>query len=304
MTFDPSQQGEAQDSSAPSSPVLVRAGAQRPAGFRRLFKSLGFGGQVCVIAGALITLSFFFHWFAAGLSCHGAACPSDFDSLQESLSLTASGFLLAGSGISSLSLDQQLSAPPEVFRFFWLWAVLLAGLMLMALPPLMTLGAVSARRGRKLLMGATAGALFLELFYLSASGAAFPILQSVFGLVNQLAIFYQIPAIYDYYAGPGFGFWLALVATCAAGLVALFWLMRGGLHPVTFWKALPLAGRVALGASLAMLALFFLPWASAPGLDGVFEITGKNISLSHAVTYSGWGAAITGLHGPILLNPD
>ncbi len=280
------------------------SGTQRPRGFRALFKSLGRGGQVCVIAGALISVSFFLPWFAAGLSCQGAACPSDFNSLKESLALSASGFLLAGSGISSLSLDQQLSAPPEVFRFFWLWAVLLAGLVLLALPPLMALGVLSAKRGRALLIWTTAGALFLELFYLSASGAAFPLLQSVFGLVNQLGYFYQNPATYDYHAGAGFGFWLAFVATCAAGLVALFWLMRAGFHLASFWKALPASGKAALGAGAALLLVFFLPWASAPGLDGVFVLSSKGVKLSHAALYSGWGAAITGLHGPILLNQD
>ncbi|HEY7122958.1 MAG TPA: hypothetical protein VH540_03305 [Ktedonobacterales bacterium] len=305
MTFDSSQQGDTQDSSVSSSSVAApTGGAQGRGGFRALFASLGRGGQVCVIAGALITVSFFLHWFDAGLSCQGAACPSDFNSLKEALALGGSGFLLAGSGVSSLSLDQQISAPPEVFRFFWLWAVLLAGLALLALPPLMALGALSVKRGRALVIWATAGALFLELFYLSASGAAFPLLQSVFGLVNQFAYFYQNPATYDYHAGAGFGFWVAFVATCAAGLVALFWLMRAGFHLASFWKALPASGQVALGAGAAMLVLFFLPWASAPGLDGVFVLSSKGITLSHPALYSGWGAAITGLHGPILLNQD
>lgn len=185
----------------PTYPQYTTPPGQPGAGFdfNTFWRNPGRNGQVCLIAGVLLFISLLMPWFSysfSGTNLFGGTS-------SESGSYNA--FAVATNNGSSNLNDTS-------FWFTLVWLVILASIVLIVLPILIGLGKMQARQGQMFIL-ITAGIAFLVEFAYMIQ--AFNIISSADrNTLKQEGI--------TYYVGPGFGFWLGLLATLAAGGVYVY----------------------------------------------------------------------------------
>jgi hypothetical protein len=167
--------------------------------FNAFWRNLGRNGQVCLIGGVVLLITLFMPWLSASSTSTNAFGGTS------SYSETYNAFQVAtNNGSSNLNETS--------FWFTLVWLVILASITLIVLPIMIGLGKMQARQGQMFIL-ITAGVAFLvELAFMIQ---AFSLLSaSDRANLESLGI--------KFYVGPGFGFWLGLLATLAAGGVYLY----------------------------------------------------------------------------------
>lgn len=192
--------------------------------FGRFWRSLGRPGQVCVIAGLVLLVSFFFSWFNAGLNCTGTLNCSDqrIRSYLWADPASASGFVMAGGGAYfRIHIPGGLFTAPvnidDQFSFPLLWLVLLASLAFIVLPVLMARGKIVPSQGRVFILIVAGLSLLFEIIYAFNAPGAFPQAKTyaqdnLNGNDGTIRVF----------SGTDVGFWVGLLATLAAGGIYLY----------------------------------------------------------------------------------
>jgi hypothetical protein len=238
---------------------------------RSVFTALGIPGLLSILAGLVICGSFLLPWLTATLICTDPLCST---SVIKTLHFPAgsaaspTGFSIA-SGRFALNTGGPVGNIHESFTFLMLWLVLLAGLLLIALPVLMALGRVDAKRTQVSLLVIGLIALAVEVVYgLSAASALPQTRAGVAALLNGLAVSSGRQAAFTFSTGPGLGFWVAVAATLAAIGISLYGFYGAAASKrfsgSLFWKRVGLSGQIALVAALALVVVFFLPWFATP----------------------------------------
>lgn len=167
--------------------------------FNALWKNLGLTGQVCLISGVVLFISLLLPWFSAGTSCSGDCTGFS------SVSFNFNGWAVATNNGSSVDASS--------FIFTLVWLVILASIALIAIPIITALGKFNARQGQMFALIAAGVALLIEIIYMIR---AFSILSGV--NTSETSGNTTVSGS----AGPGFGFWLGLLATLAAGGVYVY----------------------------------------------------------------------------------
>lgn len=162
--------------------------------FNAFWKNLGLNGQVCLISGVVLFISLLLPWFSVSAS-----------SALTSSSASANAFSVATNNGSG---DVNGSS----FFFTLVWLVILASIALIVLPILTALGKLNARQGQMFTLITAGVALLVEIAYMIQ---AFTIISS-----SDKASFAALGVSVS--VGPGFGFWLGLLATLAAGGVYVY----------------------------------------------------------------------------------
>jgi hypothetical protein len=162
--------------------------------FNGFWKKLGQTGQVCLISGVVLFISLLLPWFSVSVS-----------SGLSSQSQSYNAFAVATNNGSA-------SASGSSFLFTLVWLVILASIALIVLPILTALGKMNVRQGQMFTLIAAGVAVLVEIAYMIR---AFTILSG-----NDSASLAALGIKAS--AGPGFGFWLGLLATLAAGGVYVY----------------------------------------------------------------------------------
>lgn len=199
----PQQPGYTQQGYPPAQPPAPQtyqqySGGPAPTGagfdFNAFWKNLGLTGQVCLISGVVLFISLLLPWLSATVS-----------SGLQSQSQSYNAFAVA---TNNGSADTNGSS----FFFTLVWLVILASIALIVLPILTALGKLNARQGQMFTLITAGVAVLVEIAYMIR---AFTILSSSdTANLDALGIKASI--------GPGFGFWLGLLATLAAGGVYVY----------------------------------------------------------------------------------
>jgi hypothetical protein len=272
--------------------------------------SLGVPGLLWILAGLVLCGSFFLPWLTSSLVCNDAVCTSLIAKDPHFLSHYAAsptGFSIA-SGTFALDTNGSVGPIHEGFSFLWLWLVFLAGLVLIALPLLLALGKMDARRTRIFLLALGLLTLVVEIAYGVSVGQALPQTRAgLAALLNGLALSrFKREAVFAFTTAPATGYWLALGATLVAigvGAYALASASGRRLDGSLFWRNLGLAGRIVLVAGLALVVAFFLPWFSTPdpgaSTTGGYMVKKGVVTVAQTVTTSGWNTAANGFQLPL-----
>lgn len=188
----PQQQPLAQYSNQPPGP-----GGAPTFDVGNFWRGLGLQSQVAGIASLILFISLFLPWFSVSYSCSGAFCGtiSSAGGSANAWSSTNGGGLGGATG----------------FGFTLLWLVILAAFVLLALQVIIYLRKLNAQQGQLFIILTAGVALLCEVIYMfTAFGAVKGSSFSGNGFSESLS------------AGPGFGFWLGLLATIAAGGVYVY----------------------------------------------------------------------------------
>ncbi len=211
---------------SPQPIVLTRRGFD--AG--KLWKSLGWPGQVCLVGGLLLFCSFFFAWFNARLVCMGAGCDNPTASRFISQGFTGdssfSGFTITASTITFRSTNDFRSLSTagnfiEIYNFPLLWIVLLGSAALILLPVAVAQGKLAARRGQILILLAAGAALFVEILYAFSAVSALPQSKASASALSAFLTLGIGQGTAYLATGVEIGFWLGLLATLAVGSTSL-----------------------------------------------------------------------------------
>ena len=231
--YPPPQQGYPQQQPAPPPSYAAYAGPPQPYGAPpaggansgALWKALGAAGQICVIGGLILFLSFFMTWFSATLNCSGSQCKSSTtqtsttNSHQDDRSASGFGLIFGGTAdltSSGLSANNN-SQVTENFGFFPLILVLIASIALMALPLMVAARKIAAKQGQMFILISAGGALLIEVIYMVAAFSSFSKTKANVDDLNKFVQAFKVDATFSYATGPSFGFWIGLLATLAAG---------------------------------------------------------------------------------------
>jgi hypothetical protein len=199
----PQQQGYTQQgypSPQPPAPQTYQQYSGGPAptsagfDFNAFWKKLGLNGQVGLISGVVLFISLLLPWFSVSAS-----------SALSSSSASANAFAVANHSNTG-------DVGTTGFVFTLVWLVILASIALIALPILTALGKLNARQGQMFTLITAGVALLIEIIYMIS---AFSVLSS-----SDKASFATLGVSVS--VGPGFGFWIGLLATLAAGGVYLY----------------------------------------------------------------------------------
>ncbi len=262
---------------APPSPGAPGAGFD----YGRFWNSLQRSGQACLIGGLILFLSFFFSWFSVSFNCSGADCGLlSYNMDFYSSSPSASGFSIANGGLTyhstpiSFTVTGFTRGTPatETYSFPAFWLVILASLALMVLPILVGQRKITAKQGQFFTLASAGLALLIEIIYVAGLSGAFPQARDNVNALNNAVRSYNstvgsylgrtVQAVYSLSIGADFGFWLALLATAAAGgiYVYLTFFNRTGASSTGY----PAAG----GSSGALPGLYQQPSAFSPPYPG------------------------------------
>ena len=231
-------QGHPQPQPAPPPSYTAYAGPPQPYGAPpaggansgALWKALGAAGQICVVGGLILFLSFFMTWFGSSLNCSGSKCNSS-SSTQTTTTGTsdngdrsASGFGLIFGGTkdldsNSLKGDNKVT---ENFGFLPLILVLVASIALIALPLMVAARKMAAKQGQMFILVSAGAALLIEVIYMIAAFSSFSKTKANVSDINKLTQAFKVDATFTYATGPSFGFWIGLLATLAAGGAYLY----------------------------------------------------------------------------------
>jgi hypothetical protein len=157
--------------------------------FNAFWKKLGTTGQVCSIAGIVLFISLLLPWITVSVAGFGSA--------------SANGWSVATNGGGT---DTGSS-----FIFTMVWLVILASLALIVFPILSALGKLNARQGQMFVLIAAGVALVVEIIYMIR---AFTLTQSTSD---------GLGTVFSVSVAPGFGFWVGLLATLAAGGIYIYY---------------------------------------------------------------------------------
>lgn len=200
--------------------------------FAKFWNSLQHSGQACVLGGLILFISLFFSWFSVNVSssCSGSSECSFFSSEVNqgyySEAPSASGFSIANGGVTfhSTSVDSNTAGNiSESYSFPLLWLVILASLALIALPILVGQRKIAEKQGQLFILISAGLALLMEIIYISGASGAFSQARSNINAFNSAiqssvgGAGGSIQASASLSTGVDIGFWLALLATLAAG---------------------------------------------------------------------------------------
>jgi hypothetical protein len=284
----PPTQGYTPDYAPPPipTPYSQYAAPQAPGAgfdFGRFWHSLQRSGQACLLGGLLLFISLFFSWFSVSFSCSGSDCGSSTSNNTAfySSSPSASGFSIANGGITyhstpiSFNFSQGTPAT-ETYTFPALWLVILASLALMVLPILVGQRKIAAKQGQLFILISAGLALLIEIIYVAGLSGAFPQARDNVTTLNNALRSYNsavaslggrtIQAVYSLSIGAGFGFWLALLATAAAGAIYVYltFFNKPGVSSTGY----PVTGGYSGGYSGALPGLYQQPGAFSPPYPG------------------------------------
>jgi len=209
----PQQQGYPQQSyPEPQPPTYPQYSGQPPApagagfDFNAFWKKLGLTGQVCAIGGLVLFIALLLPWFSFGISCSGLDCGAVNASLSGESTSYSAWYIATHSDLSA-------GTSASSFIFILLWLVIIASVALVAIPIITALGKFNAKQGQMFILIAAGVALLIEIIYMIR---AFTILSGVTTSESFGGTTVSVSA------GPGFGFWLGLLATLAAGGVYVY----------------------------------------------------------------------------------
>jgi hypothetical protein len=220
----PPQQGYPQQQGYPSQPqgypqqpppptTYPQYGAPSPYGsppagagfdFNAFWKKLGLTGQICLIGGVVLFISFLIPWYGISDSCSGSGC-NGFPG--ESYSWNA--FSVIG------NVAPNGNTGGESFGFPLILLVILASLALIALPIIGAMGKMAAKQVQLGILGAGGLALLLEIIFMIAAFNSFPKARDAFKQLQQQIQQAGLNTSISLSIGPNFGFWLGLLATLA-----------------------------------------------------------------------------------------
>ena len=201
----------------------------------KFWRSLGRLGQICLLCGLILFLSFFLDWFNTKLTCMGSACdnPGVSQLLNQGFgaSFSSAGFAITGSAVTYRSTNDfrgtgNLGNFIESYNFPLLWVVLLGSIALILLPIALAQGRLSARRGHVLILLVVGAALLVEVIYAFSAAGALPLAKANATTLNVVLASNVGPATMYLATGVDVGFWVGLLATLLVGsaylLAALF----------------------------------------------------------------------------------
>jgi hypothetical protein len=208
-----------QQYSAPPAPGMPGAGFD----FNAFWRKLGRTGQVCLIGAVILFISFFMTWFDASGSCSGSACSENGGPNFSDVNRSASGFSIAGSGVSVTyqRFDETiLGTTPtgsgvDTFSSGFVWLIFAASIALVVLPLMLAYGKLAPNQGQLFILSAAGAALLMEIIYMITAFGALSQVKGEFDDLNRLLPQAGVDATLKYSVGPSFGFWIGFLATLA-----------------------------------------------------------------------------------------
>jgi hypothetical protein len=178
------------------------------------WKKLTLTGQVALISGGVLLISFFLTWYSESITCSGPQCTDTIKAYLATNSHLASGWTMATGGVT---LNVIGASGEQSYSFPLLWLVVLAGAALIIVPILGALGRLAAQPTRLMILIASGAALLVEVGYMLTAFASFSPLKGDIAQGDTSSSTTSHMATL-----PGFGFWLGLLVTLAVVVVSLY----------------------------------------------------------------------------------